>query len=92
MLPEPVLRLNGSAPTAALFHPMIDGDAAVLNANPHPHPHPHPHPNQVLNAATLTGPSQRGSHTVYVLELGRGLLLPSSDKLLTLSLQEVRVC
>ena len=28
-----VFRLDGSAPTAALFHPTIDGDAPVLNAS-----------------------------------------------------------
>ena len=32
ILPEPVVRLDGSAPTAALFHPTLDGDAAVLKA------------------------------------------------------------
>ena len=32
ILPEPVVRLNGSAPTAALFHLTLDGDVAVLNA------------------------------------------------------------
>ena len=70
VLPEPVVRLNGSAPTAALFRPTLDGDAAVLNAT------------------TLAGPWQSGGRTVYVLELGPELLLPSSDKLLTLSVEE----
>ena len=32
VLPEPVFRLDGSAPTAAHFHPTLDGDAMVLNA------------------------------------------------------------
>ena len=32
VLPEPVVRLDGSAPTAALFHPTLNGDAVVLNA------------------------------------------------------------
>ena len=70
VLPEPVVRLNGSAPTAALFHPTLDGDATVLHA------------------ATLAGPSQSGGRTVYVLELGPELLLPSSDKLLSLRVGE----
>jgi len=70
VLPEPVVRLNGSAPAAALFRPTLDGDAVVLNAT------------------TLAGPWQSGNRTVYVLELGPELLLPSSDKLLTLSVEE----
>ena len=32
VLPEPVFRLDGTAPTAALFRPTLDGDAMVLNA------------------------------------------------------------
>ena len=32
VLPEPVVRLDGSAPTAALLHPTLNGDAVVLNA------------------------------------------------------------
>ena len=31
VLPEPVVRLDGTAPTATLFHPTLDGDAMVLN-------------------------------------------------------------
>ena len=32
VFPEPVFCLDGSAPTAAHFHPTLDGDAMVLNA------------------------------------------------------------
>lgn len=38
VLPEPVVRLDGSAPTAAHFHPTLDGDAMVLNATALPGP------------------------------------------------------
>ena len=70
VLPELVVRLDGSAPEAALFHPTLNGDAVVLNA------------------ITLAGPWQSGNRTVYVLELGPELLLPSSEKLLSLSVEE----